>query len=97
MAMFEITNTWSGGYQATVTVMNHGTRAFTSWQAGWTLPAGQTVASVWNGTLSQSGSAVTVRNANWNGTVAADGTTTFGLVVNTTGGSAAPSPTCQGT
>ncbi|OXM70008.1 lytic polysaccharide monooxygenase auxiliary activity family 9 protein [Amycolatopsis vastitatis] len=97
MAMYEITNPWSGGYQATVTVMNHGTTPYTRWQVGWTLPAGQTIASVWNGTLSQSGSAVTVRNADWNGQVAADGQTTFGIVVNTTGGNAAPSPTCQGT
>jgi len=97
MAMYEITQTWNGGYQATVTVMNHGTTPYSSWQVGWTLPAGQTIGSVWNGTLSQSGSAVTVRNANWNGQVAADGQTAFGLVVNTTGGSAAPSPTCQGT
>ncbi|WP_206789910.1 lytic polysaccharide monooxygenase [Amycolatopsis sp. MtRt-6] len=97
MAMYEITNSWSGGYQASVTVMNHGTTAYNSWQVGWTLPAGQTIGSVWNGTLSLSGSAVTVRNANWNGRIAADGTTTFGLTVNTTGGNAAPSPTCQGT
>jgi chitin-binding protein len=76
--------------------MNHGTAAYSRWQVGWTLPAGQTVGSVWNGTLSQSGSAVTVRNADWNGTIAADGQTTFGLVVNTTGGAAAPSPTAQG-
>jgi predicted carbohydrate-binding protein with CBM5 and CBM33 domain len=98
MAMYEVTNAWNGGYQATVTVMNHGTAAYRGWQAGWTLPAGQTIGSVWNGTLSQSGSTVTVRNADWNGAVAPDGTTTFGLVVNASGSNPAqPSLTCQGT
>ncbi|WP_211293483.1 cellulose binding domain-containing protein, partial [Amycolatopsis pretoriensis] len=67
------------------------------WQAGWTLPSGQTIGSVWNGTLSQSGSVVTVRNADWNGRVAPDGSTTFGLVVNAAGTNPAqPSVTCQG-
>ena len=97
MAMYEITQPWNGGYQATVTVMNHGTTPYGSWQVNWTLPAGQTIASVWNGTVNQSGSTVTVRNASWNGQIPADGQTTFGLVVNTTGGNAAPTPTCQGT
>lgn len=95
MAQFDVTNSWSGGYQATVTVMNHGTTPLNGWHAGWTLPAGQTIASVWNGTLSQSGSTVTVRNADWNRTIAPDATTTFGLVANAPGANPAqPSVTC---
>lgn len=97
MAMFAVTNAWSGGYQATVTIMNHGTAAYAGWLAGWTLPAGQKIASVWNGTLSQAGNVVNVRNTGWNGTIAPDGETTFGLVVDAPGANPAqPSVTCQG-
>jgi chitin-binding protein len=97
MAMFAVANSWSGGYQATVTIMNHGTTAYGGWLAGWVLPAGQRIASVWNGTLSQAGNVVNVRNANWNGAVAPDGETTFGLVVESAGTNPVqPSVTCQG-
>ncbi|WP_304438973.1 cellulose binding domain-containing protein, partial [Actinoplanes sp. TFC3] len=77
-AAYRITGQWQGGYQAEVIVTN-GSAASTSWSTGWTLAPGQSVSSVWNGTLSQSGTAVTVKNASYNGTVAAGATATFGL------------------
>jgi chitin-binding protein len=96
MAEFAVTSAWQGGYQAKVTVMNHGTAAFSGWQVNWTLPSGQTIANLWDGALSLSGSAVTVRNAEWNRAVAPDATTTFGLLVNVPGTNPAqPSLTCQ--
>ncbi len=96
MAVYAITQSWPGGHQATVTVMNHGTAPFNGWSTRWNVPAGVTISTVWNGTLSQSGSAATVRHADWNRVIPADGTSNFGLVVNTTGtGSALPTLTCQ--
>ena len=90
-ATYRVTNQWSGGFQAEVTVRNGGT-ASASWAAGWTLPAGQAVTQVWNGTLSQSGAAVTVRNAPYNGSLAANAATTFGLTG--TGPATAATVTC---
>ena len=77
-----------------MTVTNTGTAAGRAWTVGWTYPAGTTVASLWNGQLSSSGSAVTVRNAAHNGSLAAAGTATFGFVGN--GAAATPgSVTCS--
>jgi beta-glucosidase len=90
-----VTNTWSGGYQADVTVRNTGTTALTGWAASWDLGT-RTVTNVWNGTLTTSGGRATVRNTPWNGTVPAGGTVTFGYTAN---GSAdgLPVPACTGT
>lgn len=96
MATYNITNSWQGGYQAEVTVMNHGTTPLTGWHVDWTVPAGQTINSVWNGALTVNGTTATVRNADWNGTVAPDGSQSFGLSANAPAGSPAqPTLTCS--
>ncbi|MBW4702033.1 cellulose binding domain-containing protein [Micromonospora sp. NPDC048894] len=46
------------------------------------MAAGATISQLWNGTLSTSGSSVTVRNAAHNGSLAANASTTFGFLVN---------------
>jgi endoglucanase len=87
-ATYRQTGAWSGGFQGEVTIKNTGTAAARSWTATWTNPAGTAVASLWNGVLSTSGSAVTVRNAAHNGALAAGASTTFGFV----GSGPAPTP-----
>ncbi|NYV75543.1 glycoside hydrolase family 3 N-terminal domain-containing protein [Streptomyces sp. UH6] len=91
----KVTSSWSGGYQADVTVRNTGTAPLTGWAASWDLGS-RTITNVWNGTLTTSGGRATVRNTSWNGTVAAGGTVTFGYTAN---GSAdgLPAPDCTGT
>jgi endoglucanase len=79
-ATFKSTGNWQGGFQAEVTVTNAGTAAGRTWTVGWTYPSGTTVASLWNGVLSTSGSAVTVRNAGHNGSLAPGAATAFGFV-----------------
>jgi predicted carbohydrate-binding protein with CBM5 and CBM33 domain len=91
-ATFRTTNTWSGGFQAEVTVGNPNTSALGGWTVNWILPSGQTINSLWNGTLSVNGDLATVRNADWNRTVAPAATTTFGLVAS--GSPTTPSLTC---
>ena len=96
MASYALTSTWDGGFQAQVAVMNHGTAPTSGWKVSWTMPSGETISTLWNGTLSQSGSSVTVTNASYNGTIAPDGQTTFGFTG--TGPSAVPtSLTCTST
>jgi predicted carbohydrate-binding protein with CBM5 and CBM33 domain len=92
MASYALSSTWNGGFQAEVSVMNHGASALDGWSVHWALPDGEAVTSVWNGTLSQSGSNVTVSNVDWNGNVAPDGMTTFGFTG--TGPAAVPAVTC---
>ena len=48
--------------------------AISRWTVTWTFANGQTITQLWNGTVSTSGSAVTVTNVSYNGTVPAGGT-----------------------
>jgi hypothetical protein len=77
-----ITNTWTGGFQASVTVTNTGTAPITSWTVTGGFPGSQTVATSWNAMVTQSGSQLTATNASFNGTVPAGGSTNWGLTVN---------------
>ncbi|HKT04529.1 MAG TPA: cellulose binding domain-containing protein [Rugosimonospora sp.] len=79
-ASYRIVSSWTGGFQAEVTVANAGSSTLDGWTARWTLPGGQSVGQLWNGTLSTSGSGVTVTNASWNGALGAGASTTFGLI-----------------
>lgn len=84
------TGTWSDGYQSEVTVTNTGTVPMLGWMTGFTLPAGQSVASLWNGDATYTGQDVMVHNAGWNGSLSPGRSATFGYVVR---GSGADDPT----
>ncbi|MEU0484451.1 lytic polysaccharide monooxygenase [Streptosporangium sp. NPDC006013] len=91
-ASYKTVNSWSGGFQAEVTVNNPGSAAINGWTAKWTLGSDSAINSLWNGTYTTSGSAVTAKNADWNRTIAAGGSTTFGFTASGTSGS--PTVTC---
>ncbi|MFB9236079.1 cellulose binding domain-containing protein [Plantactinospora siamensis] len=78
-ATYRTTSTWPGGFQGEVTV-TAGSSAISGWTVRWSLGAGQSITQLWNGTLSTSGSSVTVRNVSYNGAVPAGGSTTFGFL-----------------
>ncbi|MDY7089359.1 MAG: lytic polysaccharide monooxygenase [Actinomycetota bacterium] len=82
-AMFNISSTWNGGFQAEVMV-HAGTAAINKWTVSWTWPGSQSLTQAWNGTASSSGSMVSVKNVSYNGTVAAGQHITFGLLGNGT-------------
>ncbi len=90
-ATYRTVNSWQGGFQGEVTVAAGGS-AINSWTVQWSAGNGQTITQVWNGTLSTSGSTVTVRNASYNGAVPASGSVTFGFLAN--GTPSTPTPTC---
>ncbi len=70
---YTVTNQWTGGFGANITVQNTGTSAWTSWNLAFTFPAsGQSVTQGWNGIFTQSGQNVTVANESYNGSVAAN-------------------------
>ncbi|MFC4529129.1 cellulose binding domain-containing protein [Sphaerisporangium dianthi] len=94
-ATYRIANSWPGGFGAEVTVRNDGAAAMSGWTVKWTFANGQTISQIWNGALSQSGSAVTVKNMSYNGNLGAGASTTFGFNGTWTGGNTVPSPlTC---
>jgi cellulase/cellobiase CelA1 len=90
---YAVSNSWPGGFGASITVTNRAATAVNGWTLTFTWPdPGEAVASGWNGTWTQSGSAVTVVNAAWNGTIAANGGT-LSLGFNGSDTGPAPAPT----
>ena len=77
-ATLKLDNSWSSGFQATVTI-TAGSKPITGWKAVFSLPGGASVGQLWNGTLSASGSSAVVTNTAWNGGLAAAASTTFGF------------------
>ena len=75
---YTISSQWTGGFTAGVKATNLGD-AVTSWTIGWSFGAGQTVASGWNATFTQSGAAVTAASMSYNGAVAAGGSVDIGF------------------
>jgi hypothetical protein len=71
---YTITNQWTGGFGANITVQNTSSSAWTSWNLAFTFPSNtQSVTQGWNGTFTQSGQNVTIVNASWNGSIAING------------------------
>ena len=93
-AAYQITGSWTGGFQGSVTVTNTGTSARNGWTVGWTFPDGQVISQLWGGTVSQSGSAVTVRNESWNGSLAPGQSSTIGFLASWNGTNSVPTLTC---
>ncbi len=87
---YAITNQWDTGFQTAITITNTSAAQISSWTLQWTFANGQQITNLWNGVLTQSGAAITVKNAGHNGTIAAGGNTSFGFVGARSGTNAAP-------
>jgi lysophospholipase L1-like esterase len=94
-ATFTNVGQWQGGFQGEVTVKNTGSAAMSAWTTKWTFANGQQITQIWGGTLSASGSAVTVSNTGWNGSLAPGASATFGFLASWTGANTAPAPSCS--
>lgn len=87
-AAFEKTSDWLSGYQAEYTVSNGSGHTLHGWTVAFDLPAGETVNSLWNGTMAVAGGHVTVTNPAWAPDVTAGQSVSFGFVVDVAGGAA---------
>jgi cellulase/cellobiase CelA1 len=85
-----VSSSWTGGFQANVTVANSATSPTNGWTVNLTLPGGQSISSLWNGTNSGTSGAITVKNASYDGTIAPGASTSFGYT-GTGNGSLTPS------
>ena len=85
-------NVWTGGFTADVRITNNGAARehLDGSPSRW--PRRSRLTSGWNGTWSQTGTTLTVRNATWNGTLATGATTATGFQGTFTG-SSLPTPT----
>lgn len=75
---YAVVSSWPGGFTANVVVTNLGDRV-TTWNLTWSFGAGQTITQLWNGSVTQTGSQVTVTNAPYNGTIETGGNVSFGF------------------
>ncbi|MEH1014457.1 cellulose binding domain-containing protein [Micromonospora sp. CPCC 206060] len=88
---YQVTNQWSGGFGANVTVTNLGD-PLTGWTLAWSYTTGQTVTQAWNATVVQAGTRVTATNVGYNGSLPTGGNTSFGFNGSWNGASN-PAPT----
>ncbi|GAB1338802.1 glycoside hydrolase family 48 protein [Streptomyces sp. E-15] len=84
------TNDWGSGFTAELTITNRGTDAVNGWTLTYAYTGDQKLTSGWNGTWSQSGRTVTVRNAAYNGTIAAGAAVSTGAQFTYSGTNTAP-------
>ena len=87
---YRVSGSWPGGFQGDVKITNSGTAAISGWKLAWTFTGGQAISQLWNGSVTQSGTAVTVTNASWNGSIAAGGSQSVGFLASWTGSNPAP-------
>ncbi|MFI0898147.1 cellulose binding domain-containing protein [Streptomyces sp. NPDC020983] len=83
-------SSWPGGFTANVTLTNTGSTTVNGWTAAFTLPAGQTVTSSWNATVSPASGAVTATNVSYNAQIPPGASQSFGFQGTYTGSFAQP-------
>src|SRR3954452_7026368 len=83
-ADYTIDSSWQGGFQGSVKLTNTGD-PLTSWTATWSYANGQKISQLWNGTYTQTGAGVSVKDVGWNGSVPPGGTASFGFLASWTG------------
>jgi hypothetical protein len=84
-AAFGKESQWSSGYVGKMTVHNDRAATLTSWRVEFDLPAGTTLGSYWNASMTRDGSRFVFTNLPWNGTLAAGASTSFGWVASGSG------------
>jgi endoglucanase len=88
---YSITSSWSGGFQTAITISNTGTTSVSNWTLTWNFSGNQQIASAWNASETQTGSAVTLKNLSYNGAIAPGANVTgMGFTASVTGNNGAP-------
>ncbi|MEV2241405.1 cellulose binding domain-containing protein [Micromonospora sp. NPDC049891] len=86
---YRVTNQWTGGFGADVTVTNLGDPV-NGWTLTWSYAAGQQVTQAWNATVTQSGAQVSARNVDYNAAIGTNGSANFGFNGSWNGSNPAP-------
>src|SRR5436305_7534577 len=84
-----IASQWNVGFSTNVTITNLGS-PITSWTLAWSFGGNQQITQLWNGSYTQSGANVTVKNLSYNGSIPTNGTTSFGFNGSYSGTNAVP-------
>ncbi|WP_338702200.1 glycoside hydrolase family 48 protein [Streptomyces sp. Q6] len=84
------TNDWGSGFTADLTITNRGSAAIDGWTLTYAYTGDQKLSNGWNGTWSQSGKNVTVKDAGYNAKIAAGAATSTGAQFAYSGSNSAP-------
>ncbi|MFI9340922.1 glycoside hydrolase family 48 protein [Streptomyces sp. NPDC052773] len=87
---YKKTNDWGSGFTADLTLTNRGTDPIDGWTLTYSYSGNQKLTNGWNGTWSQSGQTVTVKNASYNGRIAAGAAVSTGAQFTYSGTNTAP-------
>jgi hypothetical protein len=83
-------NDWGSGATISITIKNNGTTAINGWSLAWNFAGNQKITNLWNGSYTQSGTAVTVKNASYNSAIPAKGSVNCGFNISYSGSNAKP-------
>jgi predicted carbohydrate-binding protein with CBM5 and CBM33 domain len=81
-AAYQVASSWSGAFQAGVTVTNNTATPLNGWTVMWTFANGESITQIWNATQTTAAGKVTARNLSYNGAVPAHGSTAFGFLAS---------------
>lgn len=87
---YRVSNSWGTGFTADVTITNRAAAALNGWTLGFSFAGNQQVTNLWNGAYTQTGPAVSVRDAGFNAGIPAGGSTAFGFQASFSGSNANP-------
>ncbi|MCL6590509.1 MAG: glycoside hydrolase family 9 protein [Firmicutes bacterium] len=85
-------NDWGNGATISVTIINNTVTAVNGWTLAFTFPGNQTITNLWNGSYTQSGASVSVKDLGYNANIPANGgSVNFGFNLSYSGTNANPS------
>ena len=87
---YAISNQWSNGFTADVTIKNTAASAVNGWTLTWSFANGQAITNAWNAIATQTAANVSAKDAGHNATIGAGASTTFGFQATHTGVNAKP-------
>ncbi|MCL6589607.1 MAG: endo-1,4-beta-xylanase [Firmicutes bacterium] len=88
---YVIQSDWGVGATIGVTIKNNTTATVNGWTLAFTFPGNQTITNLWNGTYTQSGASVSVKDAGYNANIPANGgSVNFGFNLSYSGTNAKP-------
>lgn len=90
VATYTLVNSWSGGFQGSITIANNGTAPINGWTIAWTFPGDQKIGQLWSAGYTQSGEHVTATNLPYNATIAPGSSVNFGFTGTFTNSDTSP-------
>ncbi|XWV25786.1 hypothetical protein QJ857_gp1302 [Tupanvirus soda lake] len=79
LATYNLSSSWSTGYQISITVKNNTQNPTTGWTVTFQIPLNVKVSSSWNCVLTQNGQTITAKNAAHNAVIKPGSSTNFGV------------------